>query len=115
MFLRPLAAILLGFAMALGAAAAPVQAAPSSPAESTTTMDCEVARIIANNVNMRATPGGAWVATAQEGDCLYVYGYTTNGPSVSCVPQVSLPTWWYVYDLRNERSGWVSGCYVSGG
>jgi hypothetical protein len=76
-------------------------------------MDCEFVRINASNVNMRATPGGAWVATAQEGDCLEVYGHITNGPMVSCVPQVSLPTWWDVYDLMNRKRGWVSGCYVS--
>ena len=99
--------------MALGTVAAPVQAAPSSRAESTIA-NCEFATINAANVNMRATPGGAWVATAQEGDCLYLYGYASNGPSVNCTPQVSTPTWYDVYDLAVAKRGWVSACYISG-
>lgn len=117
MSLRPFVALAFGCALVLGTAATSAQAAPSPQTEPTVAQACDTSgpltKIKGTNVNMRATPGGAWVGTAQNGDCLYLYGYTNGGPSVNCTAQVSTPTWYDVYNYRLLKRGWVSACCIS--
>ncbi|GHH05960.1 hypothetical protein [Streptomyces rubradiris] len=63
------------------------------------------------NINMRSTPGGNYVGTANQGDCAYWY-QTDSGPRVRCPGGSSTTAWQLVQNKRTGVVGYVSACYL---
>ncbi|MEU2441083.1 hypothetical protein ABZ595_33575 [Streptomyces rubradiris] len=63
------------------------------------------------NINMRSTPGGNYVGTANQGDCAYWY-QTDSGPRVQCPGGTSTVAWHLVQNKRTGVVGYVSACYL---
>ncbi|MCL3994825.1 hypothetical protein [Streptomyces lavenduligriseus] len=63
------------------------------------------------NINMRSTPGGNYVGTANQGDCAYWY-QTDSGPRVQCPNGSSTTAWHLVQNKRTGVVGHVSACYL---
>ncbi|MDN3262405.1 hypothetical protein QWJ26_21870 [Streptomyces sp. CSDS2] len=63
------------------------------------------------NINMRSTPGGNYVGTANQGDCAYWY-QTDSGPRVQCPGGTSTTAWHLVQNKRTGVVGYVSACYL---
>ncbi|WP_221358055.1 hypothetical protein [Streptomyces beigongshangae] len=115
MSLRPFAATTLGCALIFGSTATFAEAASPAQTQAATAQACTpggpISIIKGTNVNMRATPGGGWVGTAQNGDCVYWYE-ATSGPVVTCPNGQATNVWHNVFNYRISVRGWVSGCFL---
>ncbi|MFF9585493.1 hypothetical protein [Streptomyces achromogenes] len=61
------------------------------------------------NINMRSTPGGNYVGTANQGDCAYWY-QTDSGPRAQCPGGTGTTAWHLVQNKRTGVVGYVSAC-----
>ncbi|CAL9643386.1 hypothetical protein [Streptomyces sp. enrichment culture] len=63
------------------------------------------------NINMRSTPGGNYVGTANQGDRAY-WHQTDSGPRVQCPNGTSTTAWQLVQNKRTGVVGHVSACHL---
>ncbi|MFJ6386864.1 hypothetical protein ACIQJT_04580 [Streptomyces sp. NPDC091972] len=112
--LRHFAATALGCAMVLSVTATSADAASPTPTRATAAQVCTPGGpnsvIKGTNVTMRDTPGGRWVGTAQNGDCVYWYA-AISGPSAVCPDGRVSHVWHDVFNYRLLVRGWVSDCF----
>ncbi|MEU5082948.1 MULTISPECIES: hypothetical protein [Streptomyces] len=121
-----LGATLLASAFASPSASATASAASSPPATSALPAASAAPSAVAvracetggphtdfkgTNINMRSTPGGNHVGTANQGDCAYWY-QTDSGPRVQCPNGTSTTAWQLVQNKRTGVVGYVSACYL---
>ncbi|WP_211305400.1 hypothetical protein, partial [Crossiella equi] len=64
------------------------------------------------NINMRSTPGGNYVGSANQGDCALWY-QTDPGPTVQCPDGTPSIGWLLVQNKRTRVVGYVSSCYLA--
>ncbi|MFC5659632.1 hypothetical protein [Streptomyces nogalater] len=90
---------------------APASAAPSAAAVRACETGGPHTDFKGTNINMRSTPGGNYVGTANQGDCAYWY-QTDSGPRVQCPNGTGTTAWHLVQNKRTGVVGYVSACYL---